>query len=469
MAKIFDFDFYKLVGFLAAMELVSAIAFYNFNLQIIATVAIFVIALFLSLKKLEWGIYLVLMELVIGGLGYLFALPIGDTRISVRLLLFTAVMLAWLIGLIKNHDWSWLKSEKFLALLPLFGFLVWGLIQALAYHRGLGEIFTDANNYLFLALIAPILTAKIEVDKVIKVILAGSVVVALKTALVLFLFAHGFAVLHDPFYKLIRDTGIGEIALIQVPLYRIFFQSHFYNLIALIVAVAFLAAGQIQKGDKWPLIAVIWLNFLTLLISESRTFWLAGLGGLAVIAIYSFYKKIGYKKILAMVGLLAVCLVTGHFVLNLLIGDFRINLFYSRLNEGNAEAGVSSRGAQFWPALAEIKKAPLLGWGFNKTITFNSSDPRIKNAANPTGLRTTDALELGYLDIILKIGLLGCLAYVGYLLLILFKLYKKTASDPKYLGLSVGLLVLMAVHALTPYLNHPLGIGYLLILVGLLA
>lgn len=465
--EIFNKQFWQILAVFLALEALSAIAYFYSPLALIFTVVIFALTLFLTWRKLEWGIYIALAEAVVGGFGYLLFIPIGNFKLSLRLIIFVAVMLAWLISLIKNRQLINFKNKYFLALLPFTACLILAIILALVAGRNLKDIFLDANNYLYLALILPAIFSHPKLETVIRIILAGSWVVAIKTSLVLFLFSRQIANLHDQFYNLIRNTGIGEIAIINEPLFRIFFQSHFYNLIALILALALLLFTVKARKQQWLLALTVWLNFLALLISQSRTFWLAGILGVLLLVAYLIKEKLATKVIPLLLGLL-VCLISGHLALNVLIGDFSINLFYSRLNEGNSEAGVSSRGAQIGPAITEIAKAPVFGQGFNKAITYNSTDPRNRNSANPEGIYTTDALELGYLDIALKMGILGLLAYGYFLLLLLLKIYQKSVEDYRLIGLTIGLVMLLAIHILTPYLNHPLGISYLVVLVALL-
>jgi len=83
---------------------------------------------------------------------------------------------------------------------------------------------------------------------------------------------------------------------------------------------------------------------------------------------------------------------------------------------------------------------------------------------------TTYAFEWGYLDIWFKIGLLGLLSYLFWLGIIFKKgiSYYKTSPTIEIktitLGLLFGLIALIITNIFTPYLNHPLGIGYLLLL-----
>jgi O-antigen ligase len=104
-----------------------------------------------------------------------------------------------------------------------------------------------------------------------------------------------------------------------------------------------------------------------------------------------------------------------------------------------------------------------LGHGFHQTVTYQSSDPRIKNAANPQGWLTTDTFELAYLDMLLKFGIIGLASFLAALLFLLFSLGKNYFSNPCSIQVLPWLiLALLITHSFTPYLNHPLGIGLVL-------
>ena len=104
-------------------------------------------------------------------------------------------------------------------------------------------------------------------------------------------------------------------------------------------------------------------------------------------------------------------------------------------------------------------------------MTYISSDLRIRQQSSD-GTYTTSAFEWGYLDLWLKLGLLGVVIY-GYLLMKVFRLAWDRLRDydvyrVETLGASAGLVVLLATHVFTPYLNHPLGIGWIVLVSVLL-
>ncbi|MBL7047698.1 MAG: hypothetical protein ISR95_08755, partial [Candidatus Marinimicrobia bacterium] len=129
----------------------------------------------------------------------------------------------------------------------------------------------------------------------------------------------------------------------------------------------------------------------------------------------------------------------------------------------------ASRFKLLGPLSEKIRENPVLGSGFGTSITYETSDPRaLEN--NPDGLYTTYSFEWGYLDTWIEMGIFGLVAYLSLLLTLFrygWKLYKKyiqhALESSLILGLLAGLVVLSAIHITTPYLNHPLGIGYLLL------
>lgn len=481
MKNIIDRNFWLIVFGLFVFELLSWLVFVSDNsVKQIFLMLLFVVFFSLSLKSLRLGLLLALLELVVGGLGYWFFADYFGQRISLRLVLFVAIMSASMVFVFNNvlkkrqnnqnifHSLKLkiINQQKLLWLIPLcFSLLLAGGL-GLYYQRPVLGIFNDANGYLYWLILIPVLLVGVKFENVVKIILSGSLFLSLKTIWSLLFFARGWAILHDVYYNFLRDTRIGEISLITEPLYRIFFQSHIYCLLAIIIILSILFFNTfVSNRQKIFLIILLWLNLLALLISQSRTFWLVGLGSL-VLFIFGVVIVVGLKtkkQLIYLVVGLPLLLLLAHFSLNLIIGDFQINLFYSRLNEGNAEAGVSSRGAQIMPALEAIKQQPIWGWGFNKTITYQSSDPRIKNENNPDGWYTTDALELGYLDWLLKFGLMGFLAQLLAIFFILSLAWRLFKEDKKNYWLIMSVIILCMIHALTPYLNHPLGIGWLLI------
>jgi len=133
-----------------------------------------------------------------------------------------------------------------------------------------------------------------------------------------------------------------------------------------------------------------------------------------------------------------------------------------------SDAAASSRTEQLGPLLTQIKKSPWIGSGFGTTVTYKSFDPRALEL-NPSGTVTTAAFEWGYLDTITEIGILGLLIFIAFVISIILSLIRafKASHDYIYLGLTLGIISIAVVSIFSPYWNHPLGLGFLMLAWGI--
>jgi len=344
------------------------------------------------------------------------------------------------------------------------------------------------------------------VNTILQIFTASIIWLSAKTFFLLFAFSHNMIGMTSELYRWVRVSGVGEITQMQGGFYRIFFQSHIFVLIGLFVFLMLCADRQSPIAPPLKLWAargretltkqrgklinyyllLITILFSVILISFSRSFWVGlFIGLLFYYFIILLFYKIGWRKfittnaILLLSAILSIALIIGtvKFPYPKPAGGFATTeLLSERASQITGEAGVSSR----WTLLPElwnkIKQAPILGQGFGATVTYQSSDPRVLQSS-PDGEYTTYAFEWGWLDVWLKLGFLGMAAY-------LFLLYKicvkglmqnekvKMNNDNEkckiILGLIVGLVVISVVSIFSPYMNHPLGIGYIVLISAIL-
>jgi O-antigen ligase len=332
----------------------------------------------------------------------------------------------------------------------------------IGWWRGynLRDVCFDVNAFLFYLLILVIASPRLNwrqfISKLLAVVAAAAVVLGLKSLLTLGLFVHWRISGLETFYKWIRDTGVGEIAPIFGGTYRVFFQSQVYGLLALSLLVPWLLP-RLRPDGRWPrwLLVPVTLALTAVMISLSRSFWLGGSIAVVAAAAVGWWRYRWPARTWARIAGVSFAI---FFVAYTLPG--RGDAIRERLTTIGGEAAVSSRQEQFKALLPAIKERPLFGSGFGTTLTYQSRDPRQTQSAN-RGIYTTYAFELAYLDFALKVGLVGLLIYLGLLLTILKQLTRE--FNPLTFGLAVGLVALMSVHLTTPYLNHPLGIGFVLL------
>jgi hypothetical protein len=496
--KLFNKNFFLILGVVAVFEFLSYLGDLNPSLEPWLFGAAIILALILSLYNIKYGVWLVLLELFIGSQGYLLYFDTGSIHISLRLGLWLIVMSVWLKDFLisffnKNYprrsiflDKKIFSTAYFSYFLVLFFFILSGLINGFLNGNNFQNIFFDFNGWLYFALIFPFyesffnpaIASDNPFQPVWRLLAVAATWLSFKTLLLLFFFSHilpaggaGIFFLTQELYNWVRNTLVGEITFMPSGFIRIFIQSQIYILIALIIG--WFAAGnylhEIKKNIKVLIIFILAGAFLSaaIITSFSRSFWLALIFTFLFYAFWAI-KKIGWKNFLSVSALMAISLLIG-FGLMAAIVRFPIpapsvnfnfaSALSNRVSAGN-EAAVASRYALLPELLKKIQKNLILGGGFGTTVSYHSSDPRILEQ-NPSGLYTTYAFEWGWLDIWLKFGFFGLIFY----LLLLAKLIIDGWKNNNFFSaaLSAGILLLVVVSIFTPYTNHPLGIGFLII------
>lgn len=455
-----------LITLIFIVEAFSFAAYFYYPLKTIGFLLITLITLIVSIKNLENGLLILFTELIIGSKGHLF----NFGPVSLRMAIFAVIIAVYVSKLFRKTErviiFQQLKEFYLKKYLIIFSItILLSLLVAFLNKNNYSTIFADFNAWLFFLIFFPILYSFSYLDeqknkKLLIVIQAAFICLSLKTLLILYLFTHNIGIISD-LYLWLRKTGVAEITNTLGSWPRIFLQSHIY---APLVLVFFSFYQENKKHFIWIFTTLAWTLSL---ISMSRSFWLA----LILVLIISLILQLlifSWKRVFA-----KLLLIVGSFLAALILiisislfpipnpGNFSSNSFINRVSLNNGEAAVASRWSLLPVLWQEINNAKIIGHGFGKTISYQSSDPRVLQN-NPNGEYTTYAFEWGYLAMWLKLGLLGLIAY----LFIIFKIVKKGLENlkkPNVLNISLvlGLILISIVHFFTPYLDHPLGIAYL--------
>ena len=428
------------------------------------------ITLFLAVSKLEYAFYVLLLELFVGSKGYLLFGEIGDGRISLRVGIFIAIFLGWLIQLLMGKGREFFaRKEWLLPHLVLAVFFVLGLVSGVL-NNSLGELFFDANGWLYFLLV-PVFFSVIRerkiLDNIFSMLLAAGGFLSLKTLAVYLIFVHQIWPFQLPvIYRWLRESGVGEITFLSENYVRVFFQAQFYVLAGFLAAIVLLALDPKGKVNQRWLWGLIFLQSLALIISLSRSFWLGALAGFALLLVLLFFKY-HWKFVSLLKGFLALAamLVLNLGFLSAVTLNFYPEVLTGRFVDPASEAASASRLNQLKPLWQAIQNDWFLGAGFGKEVSYLTRDPRLVRQLSG-GYYTTYAFDWGYLDIWLKIGLLGLLAYFWLMVKIIRQSFRAEA-----LG-AILMIVLAAVavtHVFSPYLNHPLGIGLIMLFSATLA
>lgn len=467
----------NILSYLGAFLIIESLSFLasgssSLNVAIFSLLVIF--AWVLSWYRLELGLLLVLGELFIGSMGHLFVLPVGSFNISLRLALWLGVMIPFII----KFGWQLVKrrqqSQVYLAFknfsfrkqfLVLAVFVLVSLLNAVLRKQVPSLIFQDFNAWLYFFLLPPLIivfsrdSAKTFFKHLQTVFLAGVIFLSLKTLLFLFVFTHNLAIAPE-IYTWLRRTLMAEITPTLSSWPRIFIQGQIFSGVAL-----FLALWQINRFKfNWGTVFLAAISLSTLLVSFSRSFWVAAI----ITLIFSLVVagiSISWRQAGKMFLIFCLSMIIGFSLIYLTAvfpyptpGKFSAD-FAARL-KSNGEPALASRWSLLPVLGREIIREPILGQGFGATVTYHSQDPRVL-ASSPSGKYTTFAFEWGYLDLWLKLGILGLGAY----LFLIFSLLRAGLKKPELFSLALGaaLVFLAVTNLFTPYLNHPLGIGIIVL------
>jgi len=488
MLKINKNKFFLILIGVLLLEILSWLAF---NYPIINGPIFFVLvilALGASFYNLESGLLIVGAELLIGSLGHLFSLEIYDLKLSLRVALWLVVMSVFAIKF-SVQLWRYGRQAEYYQrlknfrawpyFLPLFIFIVFGLINGYWGGNGGRNLFLDANAYFYFSLLLPFIVAwpSSENSRLVwwKTILGVGVLwLSLKTLFLFFIFSHD-SVMAGNLYAWLRQTLVGEMTPTKTGWPRIFIQGQIYSALAFLtvfwVRLRLIKWSNIFKEANWAYLILAGLFLSTVLISFSRSFWLALIVTIAVSILWLWYFD-SWQTAARSILILSSSMVLAFGFIYLVVAfpywhRSQINIgssFLERIDSGENEAALASRWSLLPVLLKNISDQPIIGSGYGATVTYYSRDPRVLSN-NPEGRYTTYAFEWGYLDIWLKLGILGLAAYFW----LLFGLLRQTRDlaminqNKNYLAFFLIFLFIAITHIFTPYLNHPLGIGVLLV------
>jgi len=463
---------------LLIIELASFLGYYFDVINVAVFLLILLATLVLSLKKFEYGLYIILAELFVGSSGYLFSLDFSSFSLSLRIGLFLVVMAVWLFKLIKTRKLEFRNSNLFRWYWLLIIFLGWGFINGLLADRNFSDIFFDINAYIYFALIFAFfdgIRSWQQVKTIYEIMLASLIILSAKAVFYYFVYAADLRFFSIDLYHWQRSTEGGQLAHLGHNLYRILFLSDIYPLMAIFIFGAIYLYFrhkkiEFNKFNKKLVGAAILLSCLIIVLSFFRSFW-AALVLTLIFGIIFLIKKVKIKsgKTLLLAGLLVILLVLEvGIVFGVSQGLQKYVVKHDLITQkdifSSDDPGIVGRLSLLRPLVHKFLEKPMSGHGFGTTVSFLTTDPRHFNKQY-----ITYAFEWGYLDIAIKIGLVGLLVYIWFILRIFLNGCKLIDGEDKekqavVAGLLLGLVALVLTHGVSPYLNHPLGIGYLMFL-----
>lgn len=467
---------------LIAFVLVTALSYFGHASAVIEWALFLFLSLafvFIIFRSFELGVLILLGELFMGSFGHLFRVHLAGIEIPIRFVLFAVVLCRWSVLPASPQKFAFFRWHLFRWYCLVLATIAAGIILGMVRGNDPSVLAYDVNGYLFLLIGPALFTALAAAEqrkRGLSVLVAAVLFLAVQAIVLLALFVHARSLLH-PLYRWVRDLQLYEVTAISANVYRIFSPTQLYSIIGLcFVFGAALASERRTMRQSIGLTLLACSATLAIVVSQSRSFWLgtAFAAGIAVILAFRIFRK----SLFSVSRLIIVLLVV--FLLDIAVLSFTANFPYlwarpgarplaallSERGKTTTDVASESRFGLIGPMLRSIARHPILGNGFGTTVTFRSSDPRA--VATTGGLRTTAAFEWGFLDFALKTGVVGLTAWILLLLRIgqtaWQRLVAQTANHERMIatGALLGIVAVSVIHMFSPYLNHPLGIGFLL-------
>ncbi len=417
------------------------------------------------------GIAGVFLELLSNPHGYLISTNIF-VPLSLRMTVFIGFFLGYLLYLIRVKTLPRFSFSQILVILPLTTAVILGMIRGILLQNPL-DAFQDGNAYFFLLYAIPIFSLSWKSSdklRILQIFAAGAIGNVLASLGILYVFSHFEVGFLRIAYVFLRDVRFAEITDLGMGVYRVFLQSQFFVFAFSALLIPFFFSLSSRK-ERFHFVLVLGSLLTVFLLSLSRSFWVGmSVATLALVALLlrTRFTKAVWRSFLAhglLSAILAVFLIlfvtVFPFPTQRLGARDLASAFKMRTQE---DVAIFSRWKLLDPMRSTVNEHVLLGSGFGTTISFVSDDPRVREI-NPDGFWSTYAMEWGWLELWIKMGILGPLSF----LFCFFWIVKRFLQEPKTehgwigIGLVSGLVFLFATHFFSPYLNHPIGLGYILL------
>lgn len=481
--QLFGKPFRRMYAVLAVYLVLAILVFHNTvgSTVLLGLTGVGILAV--SIYKLEWGLTAAVLELFGNSHGHLVDASVGGFPLSLRMVVFMAVMMGWGIGMVRKTCRLSLRDNRLLPFAILGVAVAIGFIQGVTNHAA-SVAFSDGNAYLYLAYALPFASVAWNQSSkrvLLQAFMAGAAWMATMTLGLLYIFTHFPTWMLGKVYTFVRDTRTGELTDMGGNLFRIFLQGQFSVAVAALVTwvVRVWRGNEATRAERRVTLAALTVAAATLIIGLSRSFWVGLVpAALVMCGIWMYLQRPSLKRIGASVSLSVAAGILG------LIGIVVIILFPLPYRTGSIAAfssvfgnrttdigdvAISSRWNLLPELMTEIGEAPIFGKGFGEEVAFITDDPRVREIY-PDGKWRTYALEWGWLELWLKMGIFGPIAAAAACLLLAKAAWDRVREPEGWLVTAwIGAIVfLVATHVFSPYFNHPLGLGLLMFLIPFL-
>ncbi len=432
------------------------------------------------MNRLEkWLLTILFFELFAGGGGR----QIEFGPISIRQLLFILLLVSYGSRLISNRETrvelkELLINKNLVAILSI-SLLIWigvsTLIGIINGHQ-LGEVIKDSLRVSYIILIFPfwtyIRTDRFPIEKVISVLKIATLAVSIGTIIIGLCGKYFFVNDFKYFYQFINELLPAD--LFFRPSRGVFYKSHFIVLFGLILSSNNFISNRVKKIDM----AILILASVSIIYSETRGLYIGYLLALLAILltngfIYYFAKAKGRKVskknkklIVPVIFYLCAFTIVPTLYNSSTQSRFNDSIDQSNIFESNKKTTSKTGGGSKQVNDVSVNMRVYLFEESAKIIKKSSTNAIIGNGYGSVIGSRTDGIEMTFLDILVEQGIIGVLLWLGFSLLPAFYylayIFRHSDLDSTSVALLACVLTMIVITNINPFLNSPIGLGFLL-------
>ncbi|MDR4949479.1 hypothetical protein [Neobacillus cucumis] len=421
------------------------------------------------------------IEVFVGGGGRLIDFGV----LSIRQVLFLLLIFVYVVRIVKEKAILNKELNTFIRFNPvtigaylLLGWFVVSSIIGVLNGHPLGAIVKDFLRVSYFAVYFPlayyISKERFSLGRIITILKYSALAVALFTIIISLLGKTVFVGANfKPFYDFLNRVFTGD--LFFRPSNSVFYKSHFYVLIGLVIALNDL----FNKSKSKLSIALVIFGSISVLWSETRGFLLAFM--LSVFMIIVLDVKVLVDPIKGLVQKLQKLIHNKQFIKKftiLILVVIAVPFMYKYMTLARFEVVTvepSKNVQQDAGAAQDQTQVNDISVNHRMEFIVASKDILVHpvNLVFGTGYGTTIAgringIEMSFLDILVEQGLIGLGTWMFLFLIIYFNYYTAYKKGHKLSTLEISLLAaFMGVLLLTninPFINNPIGICFFLVL-----
>jgi hypothetical protein len=421
------------------------------------------------------------IELFVGGGGRLIDFHV----VSIRQVLFLLLLVVYIVRIIKEKAIFNKEINTFIRINPvtigIYMILGWFVISSLIgvlHHHPVGVVVQDLFRVCFFVLYFPlayyISKDRFPVQRIITIVKYSALTVAIFTIVVSLLGKTVFSGNSFPSFYNFMNWLMNDDLFFR-PSNSVFYKSHFYVLVGLILCLNDLLNKHFRKID----IAVVILGSISLIWSETRGFLLAFM--LSILLIIILDAKVIVDPIKGLTKKLQKLIQSKQFIKKfviLILVMVAVPILYQNmtLERFGQTTGYHStttiNGHKHKKKTVEVNDVSV-----NTRMEFIADSKRIlskpTNLVFGSGYGTTIAgringIEMSFLDILVEQGLIGFGTWLFLFFIFYYNFYaayknghKPSPLDISFLAVFMGILLLTNIN---PFINNPIGIGFFLIL-----